>query len=65
MLRKLRIKFIALIMAMVAVVLLAVFSTICVINYQQAVSDVYTALTSAIDHDAMPKKELLADSAPP
>lgn len=65
MLKKLRIKFVALIMAMVAVVLFAVFSTICVINYQQAVSDVYSALTSAIDHDAMPKKELLAEEAPP
>lgn len=65
MMRKLRIKFVAIIMAMVAVVLLAVFSTICVINYQQAVGDVYAALDSAIDHDTMPKKELPPTTNPP
>lgn len=65
MLNKLRFKFVAIIMAIVAVVLLAVFSTICVINYQQAVQDVYATLDSAISHDAMPKKEPLAALAPP
>lgn len=52
-------------MAMVAVVLLAIFSIICVINYQQAVADVYATLESAIDHDTMPKKEPLASAIPP
>ena len=52
-------------MAMVAVVLLVIFSIICVINYQQAVADVYATLESAIDHDTMPKKEPLASAIPP
>lgn len=65
MLKKLRIKFVAIIMAIVAVVLLAVFSTICVVSYQQAVSEVYVALNAAIDHDSMPKKEPLAATLPP
>lgn len=50
MLKRLRIKFIALNMATVAVVLAAVFSAICFISYQQNVAAVYAALGTAIDH---------------
>ena len=48
MLKKLRIKFIALNMATVAVVLVVIFSAICVINYQQSVASVHEALSNAI-----------------
>lgn len=48
MLRKLRIKFIALNMATVAVVLAAVFTSICVITYQQDISQVNEQLNHAI-----------------
>lgn len=65
MLKKLRIKFVAIIMAIVSVVLLVVFSTICIINYQQSVHSVYEALNSAIDRDTMMKNDPLAAIAPP
>ena len=48
MLKKLRIKFIALNMATVAVVLVVIFSAICVINYQQSVASVHEAMSNAI-----------------
>ncbi len=51
-------------MAIVSVVLLAVFSTICVINYQQAESSVYEALSAAIDHDAMAREPFSAGIPP-
>ena len=41
MLKKLRVKFIALNMATVAVVLAVVFTAICVIDYQQSVARVH------------------------
>ena len=50
MLKKLRIKFIALNMATVAVVLAVVFTAICVINYQQSVARVHETLDSAVAH---------------
>lgn len=48
MLKKLRIKFIALNMATVAVVLTVIFTTICVVNYRQSVATVDGALNQAI-----------------
>ncbi len=48
MLKKLRIKFVALIMSVVALVLVVVFTAICVINYQQSLQATYAALDSAI-----------------
>ena len=48
MLKKLRIKFIALNMATVAVVLTVVFATICVVNHRQSVATVDGALNQAI-----------------
>lgn len=48
MLKKLRIKFIALIMVVVALVLAVSFTTICIIDYQQSTDTVYSALDSAI-----------------
>ena len=48
MLKKLRIKFIALNMATVAVVLTVVFTAICVVNHRQSVATVDGALTQAI-----------------
>lgn len=48
MLKKLRIKFIALNMATVAVVLAVIFSAICVINYQQSVASVHEAMSNTI-----------------
>lgn len=65
MLKKLRVKFIALNMATVAVVLAVMFAAICLINYQQAVNDVYEALNSAIDRNSQLGKEPLAGLAPP
>lgn len=50
MLKKLRIKFIALNMATVAVVLIVVFTAICVIDYQQSVGRVNAALDAALMH---------------
>ena len=44
MLKKLRVKFIALNMATVAVVLAVVFTAICVIDYQQSVARVHETL---------------------
>lgn len=65
MLKKLRIEFVVTIMTIVAAVLLVVFSTICIIDYQQAVTDVYATLNSAIDRNTMEKKEPLPIPAPP
>ena len=48
MLKKLRIKFIALNMATVAVVLTVVFAAICVVNHRQSVATVDGALNQAI-----------------
>lgn len=48
MLKKLRIKFIALNMATVAIVLTVVFTTICVVNHRQSVATVDGALNQAI-----------------
>lgn len=50
MLKKLRIKFVALNMATVAVVLIVVFTAICVINYQQSVTRVHETLDAAVSH---------------
>lgn len=50
MLKKLRMKFVALNMATVAVVLIVVFTAICVINYQQSVTQVNETLDSAVTH---------------
>lgn len=50
MLKKLRIKFVALNMATVAVVLVVVFTAICVIDYQQSVGKVYESLDAAVSH---------------
>ncbi len=52
MLKKLRVKFVALNMATVAVVLVVVFTAICAINYQQSTNDVYSVLDSAIGRAA-------------
>lgn len=49
MLKKLRIKFIALNMITVAVVLTAVFVTICVVNYQQSVAVVEATLNDVVN----------------
>lgn len=48
MLKKLRIKFIALNMGTVAIVLATVFTIICAVNYQQSANDVRNALDGAI-----------------
>ena len=48
MLRRLRLKFVALNMATVAVVLAVVFTAICVINYQQSVASAHEAMSNAI-----------------
>lgn len=50
MLKKLRIKFVALNMATVAVVLTVVFTAICAINYQQSVASVHQTLDAAVSH---------------
>ena len=61
MLKKLRIKFIALNMATVAVVLAVIFSAICAINYQQSVVSVHEAMGSAIAFTES-KSRAMADS---
>lgn len=58
MLKKLRIKFIALNMATVAVVLIVIFTAICVINYQQSMTRVNEALDGAISHASEPTTTL-------
>lgn len=50
MLKRLRIKFIALTMAIVATVLVVVFTAICVIDYRQSVDGVQAALDAAVMH---------------
>lgn len=57
MLKKLRTKFVALNMATVAVVLVVVFAAICIINHQQSVNSVYSALDSAISRAADATKQ--------
>ena len=52
-LRKLRIKFVAIIMAVVAVILAVVFSAIVAISYNNSTTEVYDALDSAIEHDTL------------
>ena len=52
MLKKLRVKFVALNMATVAVVLAVVFTAICVINHKQSTDDVYSVLDNAISRAA-------------
>ncbi|MBQ3106354.1 MAG: HAMP domain-containing histidine kinase [Eggerthellaceae bacterium] len=49
MLKKLRVKFIALNMATVTVVLMVVFSAICYLDYRQSVKSVHAALDAAIE----------------
>lgn len=49
MLRKLRIKFVAIIMAAVTLILTAVFAAICVINWQQNTAELDEALAAALD----------------
>ena len=67
MLKKLRIKFIALNMATVAIVLVVVFSAICAISHQQNVNAVYEALGNALSftetkgRDAQPTPDDQAD----
>ncbi len=57
MLRGLRIKFVALTMTAVALVLAVVFSVICVLNYQQSVNAVYSALDTALSFVQEPKPQ--------
>ncbi len=52
MLKKLRVKFVALNMATVAVVLAVVFTAICIINHKQSTDDVYSVLDNAISRAA-------------
>lgn len=52
MLKKLRIKFVAVVMASVAVVLAVVFTGICVSEYQRGMNDVHEALSSSLDRAA-------------
>ncbi len=49
MLKKLRIKFVAIVMASVAVVLAIVFSGICIAEYQRSMSNVQEALNGSLD----------------
>lgn len=49
MLKKLRIKFVAMNMATIAVVLTIVFTAICVINYQQNLTRVYSVLDGSLN----------------
>ncbi|WP_080800304.1 sensor histidine kinase [Arabiibacter massiliensis] len=75
MLKKLRLKFVALNMATVAVVLAVVFTAICVIDYQQSVARVQEALDAAVMHAGeaangpfggqMPSDEMPEGAAPP
>lgn len=65
-LKKLRIKFIALIMAVVTVILAVVFSIIVSISYTTSIDEVSLALEEAVDHahtevDAFPFDKLMPD----
>ena len=52
MLKKLRVKFIAVTMAMVAAVLIIAFTTICFTEYQRSLSTLENALTSTVERSA-------------
>lgn len=64
MLKKLRIKFIALNMATVAVVLTVVFTTICVVNHRQSVAAVDGALNQAIAQASEHQSRQMGKDAP-
>lgn len=53
MLKKLRIKFVAVVMASVAIVLAVVFTGICASEYQRTMSSIDVAMSNAIDRAAM------------
>ena len=50
---KLRRKFILINMILIASVLIAVFATVCVVNYNQRISEVYSAVTFRMDEPAV------------
>ncbi len=60
MLKKLRIKFVAIVMASVAVVLAVVFSGICMSEYQRTMNDVNQALAVSLDRAVFDSGELQA-----
>lgn len=64
-LRKLRVKFVCVIMAVVAVVLAASFAAIVALNYNAAVTEVYEALDDAIVHAGSQQREDFPAYAPP
>ena len=57
MLKNLRVKFVALTMTAVALVLAVVFSVICILNYQQNTNAVYSALDTALSFVQEPKPQ--------
>ncbi len=59
MLKKLRVKFIAVTMSMVAAVLVVSFATICITEYQRSLSAIELALTETIEYNS----ELAANAA--
>ena len=65
MFKKLRIKFIAIIMVSVAVVLAAVFISICANEYQQRLADVHSALDSAIERTGNGRMSSAIEPGPP
>lgn len=63
-LKKLRIKFVAIIMAVVTVILAVVFTAIVSISYTTSVDEVSLALEEAIDHARIAQETLPFDKAP-
>ena len=66
MLRRLRIKLVALVMGVVALILAVVFSAICLLDYQQDIADVESALQESLAHaDGSAREHYGFESAEP
>lgn len=64
-LKKLRVKFIAIIMVVVALILTAVFATIVVLNYHNSVNEVYRALGETLKHAEITQNDTPLGKNPP
>lgn len=65
MLRRLRLKFVALNMITIALVLAVVFTAICVLEHQQAEHDVYTELDNSVERSISMDKDPRSGTMPP
>lgn len=64
-LKRLRIKFVAIIMAVVTIILLVVFSVIVSLSYHNSIDEVHQALEQALRHDSIDVERSPVDRMPP